>query len=623
MKSLKTEDFFRLKYLSDVQTLKNKIFFVVAVANKKTNDYTSKIWMFDGKLREFTAGPKDSMPRISPDGKYLAFVSIRKEKKAQLLIMPLDGGEPKIIAEKEDISDILWSPDSKSIYFISNENLNKKTKSDIKIVERYPFYFNDKGFIFDKRPSLFNVTLNSKIKKLTSEPYNVLSFSVSSERDSIALIMREDDQDINWNNLYFLEKDKIRKIDIDGSFSNPKFSSSGNEIALVYSDNKKSVFQHQKLYIYNLKDESFKCITSEIDRNIENSINSDSRYGSGNLVEWMGNRVYFVVTDDGSSKLYYHDLGDNNHLYFENNESIDSFSVMDNGIAYISQNTNRPTELFIYKDKIKRITKFNKYFESLPKAKKYSFNASDGEKISFWFLSTDDRTKPTILEIHGGPKTAYGNAFMFEFQLLASSGFNVLFSNPRGSDGYSENFALKIKEHFGERDYEDIMELVEYAPKILPIDKEKMGVMGGSYGGFMTNWIVGHTDFFKVAITERSISNQISFFGTSDIGPGFNSDQIGKNPWELIQHYWDKSPIKYANNVKTPLLIIHSDEDYRCPIEQAYQLYTALKYFKKDVEMVIFPGENHELSRSGKPEHRIERFKLIINYMKKQLADTK
>jgi len=619
MKELNVEDFYRIKFLSDVQTFGKKIFFVVSNADKKSNEYRSKIWMYDGKIHEFTSGPKDSQPRVSPDGKFLAFVSQRKEKKNQLMLMPLTGGEPKVILERDDISEITWAPDGKSIYFISNEKM--KSESDVRYIERYPFYFNGKGFIFDKRPALFNVNLGGKVKKITGEPYNVVSFSISKD-NKIAVVMRDDKQDVYWNNLYIFENGKMKKIEIDGSFSNPRFSPDGEKIAVVYSDNKKSVFQHHKVYIYNLQDDSFKCITDDIDRDIGNSINSDSRFGSGKLFDWVGERIYFTITDGGISRIFYHDEKGNIE-FFSNNESIECFSIMEKGFAYISQSGTRPTELFLYNGKIKRLTKFNKYFESLPEPREFTIKASDGKDVDFWFLTKDGKERPTILEIHGGPKTAYGNAFMFEFQILASSGFNVIFSNPRGSDGYSESFALEIKEHFGERDFMDLMEIVEYALKNLPVNKEKLGVMGGSYGGFMTNWIIGHTDIFKAAITERSISNQISFFGTSDIGPGFNGDQIGKNPWDMLEHYWEKSPLKHVKNVKTPLLIIHSDEDYRCPIEQAYQLFTALRYYNKNVKMVIFPGENHDLSRSGKPKHRIERLKIILNFMKEHIGEEK
>ena len=195
----------------------------------------------------------------------------------------------------------------------------------------------------------------------------------------------------------------------------------------------------------------------------------------------------------------------------------------------------------------------------------------------------------------------------------------MIFSNPRGSDGYGEEFA-DIREHYGERDYQDLMEVVDEALKRFGfIDEERIGVTGGSYGGFMTNWIVGHTKRFKAAVTQRSISNWVSFFGTTDIGYYFAPDQIGKDPWSNLDGYWEKSPLKYAPNVETPLLIIHSIEDYRCWLPEALQFYTALKYLGKRVELALFPSENHDLSRSGKPKHRVKRLELIAGWMERWL----
>jgi len=208
---------------------------------------------------------------------------------------------------------------------------------------------------------------------------------------------------------------------------------------------------------------------------------------------------------------------------------------------------------------------------------------------------------------------------MHEFHVLTAKGFVVIFSNPRGSDGYGEEFA-DIRGHYGERDYKDLIEVVDEAVKRFDfIDPERIGVTGGSYGGFMTNWIVGHTKRFKAAVTQRSISNWVSFFGTTDIGYYFAPDQIGGDPWSNTEGYWEKSPLKYAPNVETPLLIIHSMEDYRCWLPEALQFFTALKYLGKTVELALFPGENHDLSRGGKPKHRIKRLELIASWMERWL----
>jgi len=226
---------------------------------------------------------------------------------------------------------------------------------------------------------------------------------------------------------------------------------------------------------------------------------------------------------------------------------------------------------------------------------------------------------PTILYIHGGPKTSFGDAFMFEFQLLANNGFAVLYMNPRGSDGYSEEFA-DIRRNYGKRDYQDLLEGISYALQNFNfIDPNRLGVAGGSYGGFMTNWIIGHTKLFKAAITDRSIANWVTFFSTSDIGREFTLDQIGSDPWGEPAKLAEQSPISYLKDVDTPTLIIHSQEDYRCWLGEALQLYTSLKYLGKQAKLVIFPHENHDLSRSGKPKHRVIRLEHYLNWFNNYL----
>jgi dipeptidyl aminopeptidase/acylaminoacyl peptidase len=225
-----------------------------------------------------------------------------------------------------------------------------------------------------------------------------------------------------------------------------------------------------------------------------------------------------------------------------------------------------------------------------------------------------------IVEIHGGPRSAYGNSFMHEFQLLAGQGYAVMYINPWGSGGYAEDFQTGLPEHYGEQDYLDIMEAVDHCIKTYDfIDTAHLGVLGGSYGGFMTNWIITHTDRFRAAVTMRSISNWVSFFGTSDIGWTFGLREMGGVPWIDEEKYMSKSPIRYVKNVKTPTLILHSEEDYRCPMEQGEQLFTALKFLGVPTELVRTPGENHELSRSGKPKHREIRLEHILRWFKTYL----
>jgi dipeptidyl aminopeptidase/acylaminoacyl peptidase len=251
------------------------------------------------------------------------------------------------------------------------------------------------------------------------------------------------------------------------------------------------------------------------------------------------------------------------------------------------------------------------------------FKASDGASIDAWLLRPSARGGkqiPLVLVIHGGPKTVYGHAFMLEFQILAGAGMAVLLSNPRGSDGYGTAWAHAVMEHYGERDYADLMECVDHALAIdKGLDPARLGVSGGSYGGFMTNWIVGHTDRFKAAVSSRGISNWVSMYGTSDIGFYFNVNHIGGTPWGAPERYREKSPLTYVENVTTPVLLTHGENDLRCPMEQAEQFFVALRRLGKIAALARFPEENHELSRSGSPNRRMERLRLIGAWFRQHL----
>ena len=352
------------------------------------------------------------------------------------------------------------------------------------------------------------------------------------------------------------------------------------------------------------------------------SLNSDVRFGGGRVMRWISDdEIMFIATEKGRQSIFLFSNGNcKEHLGGE--RSIETFDYNGDTLVFIAQEINYPSEVFLKKNKERRITNFNRRFKNLKKPEHFRFKASDGVEIDGWIILPEGKKPyPAILEIHGGPKTSYGHAFMFEFYYLLSKGYGVFYVNPRGSSGYGEDFALAVRGAFGKRDYKDLMEAVEYVKKNYPIDPKRIFVTGGSYGGFMTNWIVGHTNIFRAAVTQRSISNQLSFWGTSDIGPWFNGDYIGegKDLWEEFDAYWDMSPLKYAKNIKTPLLIIHSEEDYRCPVSEAYQLFYALKMQGVDTKLVLFPEENHDLSRSGKPKHREARLKEMERWFREHM----
>jgi dipeptidyl aminopeptidase/acylaminoacyl peptidase len=255
---------------------------------------------------------------------------------------------------------------------------------------------------------------------------------------------------------------------------------------------------------------------------------------------------------------------------------------------------------------------------ALSHPEQFTYEGADGWPIDGWVMKPHNfdpaKKYPLIIQIHGGPNTQYGYGFFHEMQLMTAAGYAVLYTNPRGSLGYGFKFADAVREDWGEKPGTDIMRGVEELLKAGYIDEQRIGVIGGSYGGYMTNWLVGHYDTFKVAVTDRCVSNMASMFGSSDLGWLLAIENLDTTPWEDLNKYMDMSPIKYVQNIHTPLLIIHSEQDLRCNIEQAEQLFTALKWMGREVRMIRFEGQSHGLSRGGHPHSRLERLRHIMSW---------
>ena len=359
---------------------------------------------------------------------------------------------------------------------------------------------------------------------------------------------------------------------------------------------------------------------------MSNGLNCDVRMGGLNTEpKWGGNRIVFAVADGGAVHLYTMHASDRKaELLVGGERSVEAFQVRGETVVFTAMERSRPPELYAFDGKVRALTSFNaKAAEDLDllSPQRLTFKASDGATIEGWILRPRRKGKaPLVLYVHGGPKTAFGHAYLHEFQVFAAKGYAVLYVNPRGSDGYTEAFA-DIRKHYGERDFEDLMEAVDYAVAHFPfVDGSRLAVAGGSYGGFMTNWIIGQTTRFKAAVTDRSIANWWTFWATSDIGPHFSRDQIGVDPWDDEAATMAKSPIRYVRRATTPLLIVHSFEDFRCWHVEALQMYTALSHYGKEVEMALNPKENHDLSRGGKPKHRVARLKAYLRWFDAHLA---
>jgi len=551
-KGLSEKDLGKFKLVGNVDVFKGKAVFQVTEISLKDDDYFSKLYLYDGKrVKPFTSGNKDSNPRFSPNGKLIAFTSKRDKegKESELYVIPTDGGEARLLAKfKYGIKNLRFTEDGKSIAVVTPIDVEKKGNDDVHIIREIPFWFNGVGWIYGKRNVVYLVDVESgKKKRLTPKNLNVdqirfhngrLYFTAQEDRERKPLI----------SDLYVLENRKVRKL-TPGKWRILDFLPlDDGSFVLKANTLERGIPTNAHIYHYDPKTGELKKLTKDLDRNAYNSLNSDVRGSQRAELVYKEGWIYYVATDGPRANLFRVNLDGKIERVIGGDRSVESFDIGDY-IAFTAQDAVTPTELYIYRDgKEKKVTDFNKWIKgyTLSKPEHFKVKASDGVEIDAWVMKPVNFRKgkkyPAILEIHGGPKTAYGYAFMHEFHVLTSKGFVVIFSNPRGSDGYGEEFA-DIRGHYGERDYQDLMEVVDEALRRFDfIDGERLGVTGGSYGGFMTNWIVGHTNRFKAAVTQRSISNWISFFGTTDIG--YYSRSNRKRSLEQLGRLLGKEPIK-------------------------------------------------------------------------------
>ena len=611
-----------------------RVAFSVRRANLEEDTYESDIYVTDlrsGESLPFTTGKKDSDPKWSPDGRRILFTSrrgLKKEDKGNALyIISADGGEAKQLRRSEDgIDSAQWSPDSKSVYFLSATG--KKAKDDVKVIDRLTFWFNGLGFIYDRRKHLFRVDLESgKVSQLTSGPIDVSDFAVSHDGRWVAYIASTNDLKPYISDLFLSDPRGNRRRKLTRSnmeLTTVAWSPDDRMLALSGDDLPSGFASHSRIWTVNPRNRRVERIDG-VDLNKANGLNSDVRahaHGPGNLI-WDRDGIYYLEADGGSVRLYRKKIGGPPAVVVGGDRSVEGYDVRNGAVAFVAMDATHLEEVFVSTRRERKVTSLNSGVYGALKIvppQHVSFRASDGEEVEGWVMIPEGRSKvPGVLYVHGGPKTAFGHSYIHEFQAFAGAGYAVIYFNPRGSDGYSEKFA-DIRGRYGTRDFDDLMEGLDHVLRKFPqIDGDRLAIAGGSYGGFMTNWAIGHTTRFKAAVADRSISSWISFWGTSDIGPHFTEDQIGGDPWNSEEKLLNDSPLRYIPNVETPLMLVHSMEDYRCWMVEGVEFFTALKRQGKEAELVLFPGENHDLSRVGKPKHRVARMGHYIRWFDRHL----
>jgi dipeptidyl aminopeptidase/acylaminoacyl peptidase len=424
---------------------------------------------------------------------------------------------------------------------------------------------------------------------------------------------------------------KTRRItNGEGSYGNPSWSPDGAVITAYGTERAIGASARNiHLWAFPRKGGPGRDLLESWDRSVGSSVISDMRAHAQTLPPaWTPDgRILFLGSDQGTANAYScAATGGDVRAETIGAHQVVSWSLdrSRRRFAAIVATTTDPGNLFVGEvgGAMRKASCLNDEFlasKYIAEPERIEFTGADGWKIEGWLMKPrgfDPAKKwPLVLEIHGGPHTAYGHSFFHEFHVLAGHGYAVLLTNPRGSHAYGQRFVEACVGDWGGKDYEDLMAGVDHALALGWVDPKRLYVTGGSYGGFMTNWIIGHTDRFRAAVTQRSISNNISAFGTSDIGWHFWEHEMGDaTPWRDAEKLVFRSPLTYITRVKTPLLILHAERDLRCPIEQAEQLFTALKVLGKEAVFVRFPEDNHDLTRGGKPKHRVEHARRIADW---------
>ena len=644
MKPVTLELMTKFRYLSDLKLSDstNTLFYTETIADMDNNNYMQRLHkldtvtkksevLIDYRKRCSTYLMKDGSLLLADQDPEIKTVHTRFTKvetdgtQTPAFTLPLQVSSIKDLDENTYlISATIHRSCPDYHHLTTDEQLEveakKQENQDYVVFDEYPFFFNGAGIMNGERNVL--MLLNKDTLEIT---------------DLVPLTMDVESYDIEGDELIYSGVDYV---DVKGLWSWVYQVNLKTLETKVLFDDKLiigRVFYHNHKVIvlgtdgaavdgkdfYELKDGKLTLVLKN-EGSLHNSVGTDCRYGKLKNYVKFDDTSYFIDTVDSRSNLVRF-TGTSLEKITDFEGSTDDAAIGESGTWIIAMTEQKLQEVYEVVDgtPVQRTFLNEEVLKDVYVAKPQRLCVKQEEPVYGWVLLPKDydpeKKYPAILDIHGGPKGVYGENYYHEMQAWASKGYFVMYCNPHCSDGRGNEFANFLK-HYGTTDYEDLMKFVDEVLKLYPaIDHERVGVTGGSYGGYMTNWIIGHTDRFKCACAQRSISNRISQIVYSDYGIDTPFEFGLTEVDDCFDLFWDRSPLKYANNAKTPTLFIHSTEDYRCPISEAIQMYTVLKCRGVDTKLVGFIGENHDLSRSGKPHHRLRRLSEITEWMDKYL----
>ncbi|NLL37517.1 MAG: S9 family peptidase [Fretibacterium sp.] len=610
----------------------------VSTPDEATNGYRSDLWVCDltsGLNRRLATGGIESAYCWWHDGSELVFASRSSDAKPGSTIfcsINLFGGEREtLFTLAYEVSAIEALDDSRFlITAVFSPEPEDPDGADLMIFEQIPFMANGKGYTGQARVGLGVYDLNTgEFRRLTPPLMDTTRVTLSEDRTR-ALLVASSYQGLKPldNNVYELDlaSGSLKNLSegLSFTFKHAVWDRDGKKVVVTATDRRMTGANQNPLF-YLLEDGTLTSLSPRLDSSLTNAIVCDSHYGCSELGgAFFPCRAGLLCCSTDGFKGRLCALRPDGLLkqLTTSVSAVVDYSVGKNRAVYVASEGLFLPELYLLEGgQERRLTQFNRpLFETLTLSQPIHVRVDNGEglKLDGWYMRPvgyrEGKKYPAILHIHGGPKASFGDVYHHEMQCWAARGYAVLYCNPRGGDGRGSAFS-DIRGAYGRDDYQDLMAFTDWCLKNLTfIDPDRLGVTGGSYGGYMTNWIVTQTDRFKAAVSQRSISNWVSKFGGCDIGYYYVEDQHLGTPWLGMEHLWKESPLKHVDRVRTPILFIHSTEDFRCELNQAFQMFTALKVLGVESRLCVFKGENHELSRSGKPRNRLARLRAILDW---------
>jgi dipeptidyl aminopeptidase/acylaminoacyl peptidase len=629
--------------------------FVVATVDLAKNTTTSRVWIDDAPA---TAGERDGNPTWSPDGRLLAFTSKRGEKDSEstLHVLPVSAaGELRTLCTMPDgLADVVWSPDGRWLAFTSRTRDERYDAKSVawqapRKVERFFGRLNGENWVFDRPNHVYVVASDGTGKPRNLTPGGFEHSGISWLRDSTAIVTSAQrhqtwDRD-HARDLYVVtlpergdgdaEGANVRPITAhDGRYSQPSVSPDGTRVAFIGAPDPDLSPQNAKVGILPIDGVThphgdIEWVSTGLDRTFQPTIGSRAPV-------WESDSILLAIAEDRGATHLYRIPTDGTAAPMALTTgavSVSSFDAAAAVVASVQESATHPSELYVADRRVTHVG--DDLATTLLGWEHFTAPTADGtDEIDAWIMRPADfdeaKRYPVLLNVHGGPHTQYGEYVFDEFQMQAAAGFVVVAGNPRGSSGRHTGWGQAIQgpNHptapgpgWGTVDVDDVLAIIDTALDRFDFcDRDRVGMLGGSYGGFMATWLAGHHgERFRAFCSERAVNNATALEWSSDISTFFNSVH-GVDHLAAPEEYVRMSPITSVRQIDKPMLIIHSEEDWRCPIGQAEELWVALKLLGQEVDFYRFPGENHELSRAGSPVHRVQRAEIILDWFAEKLA---